>query len=188
MLSTGLELGEVHVFFAGRWFIGVDGRGCARAAGGGWSGGLRGGMAGRTLAAFARSVSVRFDLIDRVVEQSAQRLTAVKNVTAAEEYLGDHFPGFPVLPGVMMLETLVQAGRRLVADQVAESDTGPLVVSDVRNVKYGNMVRPGQTLRVEVTLRKQDEGEYEFQGVGTVDEQVAVQGRFRLTPLARVDR
>ncbi len=106
---------------------------------------------------------------------------SVKAVTAAEEYLGDHFPGFPVLPGVMMLEALVQAARELVGDGGAD---GPLVVGEVRNVKYGNMVRPGQTLRVEVTLRGRDGGGYEFQGVGTVDGPVAVQGRFRLVPLS----
>ena len=131
---------------------------------------------------------VRFDLIDRVLEQTDDRLTAVKNVTAAEEYLGDHFPGFPVLPGVMMLETLVQAARKLVEADAAASDRTPLVVADVRNVKYGNMVRPGQSLQVEVTLRGRDDTGYDFQGVGRVDDQVAVQGRFRLTPLATVDR
>lgn len=127
---------------------------------------------------------MRFDLIDRVLEQSPDRITAIKNVTAAEEYLADHFPGFPVLPGVMMLETLVQAARHL----VAADDQGPWVIADVRNVKYGNMVRPGQSLRVEVTVRSRDETGWDFQGTGTVDDQVAVQGRFRLTTLMNVDR
>src|SRR5690606_25238326 len=104
------------------------------------------------------------------------------SVTSAEEYLADHFPGFPVLPGVMMLESLVQAARRLVAED-ADAPAMPLVVREVRNVKYGNMVRPGQTLRVEVTLRGRDDAGYEFQGKGTVDDSVAVQGRFRLAPL-----
>jgi 3-hydroxyacyl-[acyl-carrier-protein] dehydratase len=111
----------------------------------------------------------------------------VKNVTAAEEYLADHFPGFPVLPGVMMLETLVQAARRL-ADSLANAPEQPLVIADVRNVKYGNMVRPGQTLRVSVALKGRDGQGLDFQGVGTVDEQVAVQGRFRLVPLDTIGR
>jgi 3-hydroxyacyl-[acyl-carrier-protein] dehydratase len=121
---------------------------------------------------------VRFELVDRVLERTPDRLVAVKAVTSAEEYLGDHFPGFPVLPGVMMLEALVQAGRLL-----ADDPGGPLVVSEVRNVRYGNMVRPGQTLRVEVTLKGMDESGYDLTGVGSVDEQVAVQGRFKLTRL-----
>lgn len=126
---------------------------------------------------------MRFQLVDRVLERSADRLVSVKAVTAAEEYLGDHFPGFPVLPGVMMLEALVQAARELVSDG---GEQGPLVAAEVRNVKYGNMVRPGQTLQVEVTLRGRDEAGYDFQGTGTVDGLVAVQGRFRLAPLTRL--
>jgi 3-hydroxyacyl-[acyl-carrier-protein] dehydratase len=140
---------------------------------------------------------LRFELIDRVVERSDDRLVAIKSVTSAEEYLADHFPGFPVLPGVMMLEALVQAGRALVAAREEKSAKpqaarAPLVVTEVRNVRYANMVRPGQTLRVEVTLRSGDasggSGGYDLQGVGTVDDQVAVQGRFKLTPLAPLGR
>ncbi len=125
---------------------------------------------------------MRFELIDRVVDCQGDTLTGIKNVSAAEEYLADHFPGFPVLPGVMMLEALVQAARLLVAER-SDAPVEPLVVTQVRNVRYGNMVRPGQALQVQVTLRKREETGYEFQGQGTVDGQVAVQGRFRLEPL-----
>ena len=128
---------------------------------------------------------MRFELIDRVLERRADGLTAIKTVTSAEEYLADHFPSFPVLPGVMMLETLVQAARQLAAEGVGEGPppTRPLVVRDVRNVKYGSFVRPGQTLTVDVTLRKRDARGYEFQGIGRVEDEVAVQGRFRLAEL-----
>lgn len=124
---------------------------------------------------------MRFELIDRVLEREPTRLTAVKCVTQAEEYLGDHFPGFAVLPGVMMLEAMVQAARLLVSGR-EDAPAGPLVVREVRNVKYGNMVRPGETLYVQVTLRGMDGGRFEFQGTGTVHEQTAVQGRFTLEP------
>jgi len=129
-----------------------------------------------------RKTGLRFELIDRVVDCQGDTLTGIKNVSAAEEYLADHFPGFPVLPGVMMLEALVQAARLLVAER-SDAPAEPLVVTQVRNVRYGNMVRPGQALQVQVTLRKREETGYEFQGQGTVDGQVAVQGRFRLEPL-----
>ncbi len=132
---------------------------------------------------------MRFELIDRVLDRDGDSLTGVKAVTASEEYLADHFPGFPVLPGVMMLEALVQAARLFVAGQQAPPESPPaqpLVVTQVRNVRYGNMVRPGQALIVKVTLRKHEAEGYDFQGVGTVDQQVAVQGRFRLEPLNTV--
>ena len=126
---------------------------------------------------------MRFDLIDRVIEQGPDSLTAVKCVTAAEEYLADHFPGFAVLPGVMMLETLVQAGRHLLAGR---TESRPLVLAEARNVRYGNMVRPGQSLTVTVKLRGGDDNGWDFEGQGRVDDQVAVQGRFRLVPLTAV--
>ncbi len=123
---------------------------------------------------------MRFDLVDSVVESSAQRVVTVKNVTAAEEYLADHFPSFPVLPGVMMLESLVQAARKLLAGGVGG---GPWVVAEVRNVRYGNMVRPGQQLRVTVELLKSEGDRHTFQGRGEVESSTAVQGRFVLRPV-----
>ena len=61
--------------------------------------------------------SMRFVLVDRIISQeTGQSLVAVKNLSLAEEYLADHFPGFPVMPGVLMLEALTQAGAWLVRD------------------------------------------------------------------------
>ncbi len=132
---------------------------------------------------------MKFELIDRVIEQGSDRIVALKNVSSAEEYLADHFPSFPVLPGVMMLETLVQAARLMLATHAKAAGNQPLVLAEVRNIRYGNMVRPGQSLRVEVTLRGESRGDtgipaWDLNGVGKVDDQVAVQGRFFLTPLA----
>ena len=56
---------------------------------------------------------MHFRLIDRVIERQASRLVAVKQVSLSEEYLQDHFPTFPVLPGVLMLEAMTQAAREL---------------------------------------------------------------------------
>ncbi|MDH3584602.1 MAG: polyketide synthase dehydratase domain-containing protein [Phycisphaerae bacterium] len=123
---------------------------------------------------------MRFELIDRVEERDADRIVAVKNVSAAEEYLGDHFPGFAVLPGVMMLEAMVQAARHLLAGR---EEPGPWVLAEVRNLRYGNMVRPGQQLRVEVAIKKAEAGRFAFQGSGQVGSESAVQGRFVLRRL-----
>jgi 3-hydroxyacyl-[acyl-carrier-protein] dehydratase len=124
---------------------------------------------------------MRFELIDRVIEQDADRIVAVKALSAAEEYLQDHFPTFAVMPGVLMLEALLQAARRLLWD----AGGGPWVLAEVRSVRYGNMVRPGQTLRVTVERTKTDEGLHTFKGSGTVDGDVAVQGRFVMRPAHR---
>src|SRR5690349_3466869 len=96
---------------------------------------------------------MHFDLVDHVLEQSADRIVTLKHVTAAEEYLQDHFPTFPVLPGVMMLEAMVQAGQRMLKGRVDH----PLVLGKVRALKYGRFVKPGSSLRVHVSLHKANE-------------------------------
>lgn len=131
---------------------------------------------------------MRFELIDHVYEQSDDHIRAVKHVTAAEEYLGDHFPGFPILPGVLMLESLVQAARRLL--QGGESQR--LVLGEVKSLKYGAMVRPGEQLEVEVTALKRDDlGQWACKGKGIVRrnegaspiEATAITGRFTMRPI-----
>jgi len=123
---------------------------------------------------------MRFDLVDRVVACEAERIETVKCVTQAEEYLGDHFPSFPILPGVMMLEAMVQAARRLLVEQHGLAEA--LELAEVKNVRYAGMVRPGQALQVEVTLRGADADGWDFAGKGLVEGRPAVQGRFRLAP------
>ena len=121
---------------------------------------------------------MRFELIDRVLEVREDRVHAVKHVTAGEEYLGDHFPAFPVLPGVLMLEALAQAGAELLTrNGLAERP----ITKEVRNLRLGAFVAPGETLRLEAVLRGERGEEWEFAGTATREnEQVAAQGRFRL--------
>src|SRR5678809_98913 len=71
---------------------------------------------------------MHFDLVDRVLELTPERIVTLKQVSMAEEYLQDHFATFPVLPGVMMLEAMVQAGRRPAGDP----GPVPLVLGRVR--------------------------------------------------------
>src|ERR1044071_3700003 len=119
---------------------------------------------------------MHFDLVDHVLERTPERITTLKLVSAAEEYLQDHFATFPVLPGVMMLEAMVQAGRRLLESRGLGAER-PLVLGKVRALKYGKFVKPGAALRVEVVLHKQLEGgEYELKGEGTVIEPGAGSG------------
>lgn len=129
---------------------------------------------------------MRFNLVDSVLEVREDHIVTVKNVTVAEEYLGDHFPGFPVLPGVMMLEAMIQAARRLISER-GDMKVGPWVLGEVRNIRYGNMVRPGEQLMVRVELSKVDGDECMFKGTGLVGGETAVTGKFVLRPVRCAD-
>jgi 3-hydroxyacyl-[acyl-carrier-protein] dehydratase len=124
---------------------------------------------------------MKFYLTDRVLElEAGKRLVAVKNLSLAEEYLQDHFPSYPVLPGVLMFEAMIQAAawlQRLTTD-FAQS---MVVLQEARNIKYGAFFRPGTQMRVEVELvKRDDDGLWSFKGVGASGEQTNVQGRFTL--------
>ena len=123
---------------------------------------------------------MRFNLVDRIVEvRPGQGLRAVKNLTLGEDYLADHFPTFPVLPGVLMLETLVQAGAWLlrVTDDFRHS---VITLREARNVKYGTFMEPGRQLAVAVELVERGEGSATLKGKGEVDGQATVSARLTL--------
>ena len=106
-----------------------------------------------------------FRLVDRFLSLSDTSAVAVKNVTAAEEYLQDHFPGFPVLPGVFMVEALTQAARAVLEKRGMQR----MVLGEVKALRYGSFVRPGETLKVEVTLDTvREDGSAVFKAQGTV--------------------
>jgi 3-hydroxyacyl-[acyl-carrier-protein] dehydratase len=123
---------------------------------------------------------VKFNLIDKIESITDERIVAVKYVSLAEEYLADHFPTFPVLPGVMMLEALTQAASWLLyrRSNFAKSIA---VLKEARNVKYGNFVAPGNSLRVEVDFFKPTETGAVFKAAGIVRETQALSARIELS-------
>jgi 3-hydroxyacyl-[acyl-carrier-protein] dehydratase len=123
---------------------------------------------------------MRFLLVDRILElQPGRSVTAIKNVSLAEEYLADHFPGHPVLPGVMMLECLVQAGAWLMRT-TEDFRYSMILLKHAKALKFTNFVRPGQTLTVTATLHERREREYVFKGSATVEGTSSVSGRLTL--------
>ena len=115
-----------------------------------------------------RSFPMKFNLLDKIEEISDTRIVAVKHVSLAEEYLADHFPSFPVLPGVMMLEALTQAAAWVMHTRSGFAKSFA-VLKEAKNVKYGNFVAPGNFLRVEVEFLKQTEAGASFKASGTVN-------------------
>ena len=130
---------------------------------------------------------MKFNLIDRIEQISDERIVAVKYVSLAEEYLADHFPTFPVLPGVMMLEALTQAAAWLLhrRNNFAKSIA---VLKEARNVKYGNFVAPGNSLRVEVDFFKATETGGHFKAAGIVNETQALSARIELSYFNLADK
>ena len=132
---------------------------------------------------------MRFQLIDTILEQQPDRIVAIKHVSLAEEYLADHFPTFPVMPGVLMVEAMVQAARAMLR---GSSGDARLVLGEVKAMKFGCFVRPGEALRVEVTLAKVlDDGSFQCKATGTVlrrataagADETAAAGRFTMRPV-----
>ena len=131
---------------------------------------------------------MRFLLIDRITELEPQKsITAVKNLSLAEEYLADHFPGFPVMPGVLMLETLIQAGGWLIrhAEDFANST---VLLKEARAIRYNSFVTPGNSLIVNMTVKKQAGNIWDFNGTGTVNGDSAVSAKLTLESFNLSDR
>jgi len=123
---------------------------------------------------------MKFNLVDRILELSrGQRIVAVKAVTLAEEYLADHFPTFPVLPGVLMLEVLTESAAWLVRD-ATDFAASLILLREARNVTYKSFVKPGEVLRVEVNCRRLAQDESDFDGAGFRDGTEVVRARFSL--------
>jgi 3-hydroxyacyl-[acyl-carrier-protein] dehydratase len=134
---------------------------------------------------------MRFHLIDQILDLTpGKRIQAIKNLTLGEEYLADHFPTFPVMPGVLMLEALVQAAAWLwrATNDFAHS---VIVLREARGIKYGNFVEPGKQLqlRVEIIEEKAQTGAtLTVKGNGEVDGSSTVSARLTLEAYNLGDR
>ena len=123
---------------------------------------------------------MRFWLLDRICSfEAGKELTAVKTVSLAEEYLADHFPEFPVLPGVFMLEAATQAGAWLV--RLSEDYKHSIItLHESRAVKYADFVTPGHMLTMRVEQTGEDERYTKLKFEGTVEGRLSVSGRLVL--------
>jgi len=123
---------------------------------------------------------MRFCLLDHITEiELGKSITATKVLRAEEDYLRDHFPLFPVMPGVLMVEALFQASSFLIR---ATEDFGPIIVDmvEARNVKFADFVQPGETLMVQVEITKHASPFYTVKAQGTKGGEVAVSAKLLL--------
>jgi 3-hydroxyacyl-[acyl-carrier-protein] dehydratase len=94
-----------------------------------------------------------FLLIDRVIAmQPRQRIVAIKNVTINEPFFQGHFPSYPIMPGVLMVEAIAQAGGALLLNEIPDRDSKLMVFTSIENARFRRPVTPGDQLRIEVTV------------------------------------
>jgi len=123
---------------------------------------------------------MRFILIDKVVSlEAGKQIKAVKNVSLSEEYLADHFPTFPVLPGVLLLEGLIESASWLV--RKSENFTHSMILLEqARNVKYKSFLAPGAQIQYTIDAKTIEENVSSFVGVGVSQGQQIVEARLGL--------
>ncbi len=123
---------------------------------------------------------MRFQLVDKIESiQRGKRIVTVKALSLAEEYLADHFPAFPVLPGVLMIEAMVQSAAWLV--RVEQNFSKSIIeLAAARNVRPASFVKPGHVLRCELDALEITEASAKFKGAGFVGTEPIVSGRLEL--------
>lgn len=115
-----------------------------------------------------------FLLVDRVLEMTDEAIVAVKNVTANEEFFNGHFPGKPIMPGVLQVEALAQAGCILISKTRLEDPSSSLLVfTGIQKAKFRRSVVPGDVLRLDVKLIAMRGPFITMSGKATVDGQTA---------------
>ena len=124
-----------------------------------------------------------FILVDRILEiVPGEKIIALKNVTVNEPFFLGHFPGNPIMPGVLIVEAMAQAGGVLAFDAMPESQQGAVVYfMGMDKVKFRKPVVPGDQLILEVTLLKKRLRAIKMSGTATVDKTLVAEAEFMAT-------
>ncbi len=114
-----------------------------------------------------------FLLIDRVIELvRKQRIVALKNVTINEPFFAGHFPGYPIMPGVLIVEAMAQAGGALLLTDVPDRDGKLMVFTGIERARFRRPVLPGDTLRIEVGVLAWRQNAVRMEGKASVGEKL----------------
>jgi 3-hydroxyacyl-[acyl-carrier-protein] dehydratase len=129
-----------------------------------------------------------FLLIDRVVEmERKKRIVAIKNVTFNEPHFQGHFPDYPIMPGVLMVEAMAQAGGALLLTEIPDRDEKLMVFAGIEGAKFKRPVTPGDQLRIDVKVLNWRTTAVKLLGSITVEGKVVCEATFMcmLVPRAK---
>lgn len=116
-----------------------------------------------------------FLLVDRIIEKGEKRVVGIKNVTINEPFFQGHFPGHPIMPGVLVIEAMAQVGGMLLMGAVPNPENKVVYFTSLNNVKWRRPVRPGDQLRFELELLQVRGMMCKMQGVAKVDGQIVAE-------------
>jgi len=114
-------------------------------------------------------------MVDRIVEISSDSIVGLKNVTVNEPHFTGHFPGFPVMPGVLIIEAMAQVAGILVGKLAPHTRGKIMFLASVEEAKFRRPVIPGDQLRIEMKMLRLKHTVAKMQGLATVDGQVAAE-------------
>jgi 3-hydroxyacyl-[acyl-carrier-protein] dehydratase len=127
-----------------------------------------------------------FLLIDRVIEMERKtRIVALKNVSANEPHFTGHFPDYPIMPGVLMVEAIAQAGGALLLTEIPDRDNKLMVFTGIEAAKFRKAVVPGDQLRIEVTVLNWRSTAVKLLGKVTVEDKLACEATIMCMLVAR---
>ena len=117
-----------------------------------------------------------FLLIDRIVEfERAKRVVAIKNVTMNEPFFQGHFPGAPIMPGVLVIEAMAQAGAVLLLSEIEDRHSKLAVFTGIDGAKFRRSITPGDQIRIEVTVLSFRPRVVKMEGKAYIDGKVAAE-------------
>jgi beta-hydroxyacyl-ACP dehydratase FabZ len=108
-------------------------------------------------------------LVDAILELEEERIVGIKNVTVNEPFMLGHFPDYPVMPGVLIVEAMAQVAGVLVLSQIPDRHNKLVLLASVEEAKFRRQVRPGDTLRIEMKVTKKKATVAKMYGTATVE-------------------